>query len=76
MVLSNTQTLILTFTTNKQNTIRVLINNPKANLNSSDIKTVMQDLISLASITNGKEELITTIKGAAINNKLVETISF
>ena len=73
---ANSQTLVLSFQTNKANVLRVQVNQPKSNLTGSEIKTVMDELISLGAITNGSEEFILNIKGAGMTNKTIESISF
>lgn len=76
MAQSNSQTLVLSFTTNKSNLIRIQINQPKADLQGSEIKAIMESLISLGAITNTSEEVLYEIKGAGITNKTIESISF
>ncbi len=76
MAQGNSQTLILSFQTNKANVVRVQVNQPKAALTGSEIKTIMTELISLGAITNANEELVLDIKGAGLTNKTIESISF
>lgn len=76
MAQGNSQTLILSFQTNKANVVRVQVNQPKAALTGSEIKTIMTELISLGAITNANEELVLGIKGAGLTNKTIESISF
>lgn len=76
MAQGNSQTLVLSFQTNKANVLRVQVNQPKAALSGSEIKTIMTELISLGAITNANEELVLSIKGAGLTNKTIESISF
>lgn len=76
MAQGNSQTLVLSFQTNKANVLRVQVNQPKAALTGSEIKTIMTELISLGAITNANEELVLGIKGAGLTNKTIESISF
>ena len=76
MAQSTSQTLVLSFTTNKSNLIRIQINQPKNDLQGSEIKAIMDALISLGAITNVSEEILYAIKGAGITNKTIESISF
>lgn len=76
MAQGSTQTLILSFETDKANVLRVQVNQPRAALTGSEVKEVMTELISLGAITNSNEEIVLGIKGAGLTNKTIETISF